>query len=439
MVLPPAWTSASPTPEKLAPNKLSSISGGVDFVRCLAFVQPVWWPLPLSSLRFPPVTTEPKPPRAHGRKNFADPMPPSSLSPSDHGEGSAASSSPSVLTIRVCDARDRLHRQGLLPGRRPGAPSARRCLRPLRPLPAHHRPLGELPPPSRFRPSPLLLRLGNVVSVPTRVCMPWRHGRCAKLAHVRHCSTQALGMSTSRICGPLRHVKHTGAPPVLGRRLWLNPPLFSTAADLLCFPSCSLPHPLSWFCITRPAGQGIHRFRKLTSIHHFTEQHHATTSASSLPCSLDAHTHRASQPAVEPCPTSLGSIQHHAARARSTSIRRPLESSSSRAMPSAPVCSLPAPCRIQQHQQPGSDGLNSCRGGIVRERPTRGSAGAGQRISSTCRETAITTTGTKTAIVGQRGSFDRYSIVRGVNCPNLNLRGFNVPRLVLRGVIWTSF
>jgi hypothetical protein len=53
------------------------------------------------------------------------------------------------------------------PERRPCAPSAHRCVRPLWLLPARQ----ELPPHSR--PSHLLPRLGNVVSVPTQECTPW--------------------------------------------------------------------------------------------------------------------------------------------------------------------------------------------------------------------------------------------------------------------------
>jgi hypothetical protein len=39
----------------------------------------------------------------------------------------------------------------------------------------------------------------------------------------------------------------------------------------------------------------------------------------------------------------------------------------------------------------------------------------------------------------QRGGFGWYLIIRGVKCPNPNLRGFIVPNPILRGVIWTSF
>jgi hypothetical protein len=116
---------------------------------------------------------------------------------------------------------------------------------------------GELAP--RSRPSPLLLRLADVVSVTVTdpsvhamTTMPssaYEHPRllCTSTAHERvRISSHHSSISSTR-----------------ARLLFwvaINSPLLCTAGELHFFPSCSPPRPFYFLCITRRADQGIYTF-----------------------------------------------------------------------------------------------------------------------------------------------------------------------------------
>jgi hypothetical protein len=213
--LPPAWTSA---PEKILVTSLPRTGHGGHL---------------------PAVASRSLPTRSKGHDSSSRALDMAAITQSVH---TAALASPPPLTTTE-DGAGTLHR--------PSSPSSSRS--PFRSAGhAHlqhtvvsvHSGYCRLAKSYRLIPAYLTFFLASEMSSPSRPKSA-RHGRRAKLAHVQHCSAQAAGTtSTSRICGPLRHLEHTGAPPVSGRHHLLNPPLFSTAGDLLCFLWCSPLPPL---------------------------------------------------------------------------------------------------------------------------------------------------------------------------------------------------